>query len=209
VMLGALGHDLRTPLASLRIRIESMEPEAERQKAIRTIEEASQLLEDILELSRQGRSREPVRTMDLSILVQDIVEDYTDTGAPVELVAREKAPVACRPVLFGRAMRNLIDNAIAYGDSARVSVSRSPEGRVIVSIDDDGPGMSEAVLATATAPFVRGEESRSRETGGAGLGLTLADAIVKAHGGVLRLQNRTPHGLSAIIDLPGAAAPAA
>lgn len=209
VMLGALGHDLRTPLASLRIRIESMEPEAERQKAIRTIEEASQLLEDILELSRQGRSREPVRTMDLSILVQDIVEDYTDTGAPVELVATEKAPVACRPVLFGRAMRNLIDNAVAYGDSARVSVSRSPEGRVIVSIDDDGPGMSEAVLATATAPFVRGEESRSRETGGAGLGLTLADAIVKAHGGVLHLQNRTPHGLSAIIDLPGAAAPAA
>ena len=207
VMLGALGHDLRTPLASLRIRVESMQPEAERQKAIRTIEEANQLLEDILELSRQGRSREPERTMDIAILVEDIVEDYVDTGAPVSLAAREKAPVACRPVLFARALRNLVDNAVAYGGAARVSVARSG-AQVIVRIEDDGPGMSEEVLATATAPFVRGESSRNRDTGGAGLGLTLADAIVKAHGGTLTLQNRSPKGLAAIITLP-AAMPAA
>jgi signal transduction histidine kinase len=100
-------------------------------------------------------------------------------------------------------MRNLIDNAVAYGGAARVSVSRAGDA-VVVRIDDDGPGMSDEVLATATAPFVRGESSRNRETGGAGLGLTLADAIIKAHGGALTLQNRSPHGLAAIVTLPAA-----
>lgn len=201
VMLGALGHDLRTPLASLRIRIETMEPESERIKAVRTIEEASQLLEDILELSRQGRSREPERIMDLAVVVQDIVEDYAETGAPVKLEVSEKAPVACRPVLFGRAMRNLIDNAIVYGGAASVSVTRVGD-TAIVSVMDDGPGIPADMLARATDPFVRGDTSRSRETGGAGLGLTLAEAIAKAHLGLLKLANRTPTGLVATIELP-------
>ncbi len=201
VMLGALGHDLRTPLASLRIRIESMEPESERLKAVRTIEEASQLLEDILELSRQGRSQEAERTIDIAVLVQDIVEDYAETGAPVTLDFSQKAPVACRSVLFGRAMRNLIDNAITYGGAARVSVTRAGD-KVLVRVDDDGPGIPADMLTRATDPFVRGDTSRSRETGGAGLGLTLADAIAKAHKGLLKLANRTPNGLSATIELP-------
>jgi signal transduction histidine kinase len=206
VMLGALGHDLRTPLASLRIRIETMEPEAERQKAIRTIEEASRLLEDILELARQGRSSEPVQTIDISILVQDIVEDYAETGAPVTLASYERSPVVCRPVLFRRALRNLIDNAVAYGKTAQLSVSKTGAD-VLVRVEDDGPGMSGDALASAMRPFMRGETSRSRETGGAGLGLTLADAIVKTHGGSLELANRTPNGLVATIRLPLAAIP--
>jgi signal transduction histidine kinase len=201
VMLGALGHDLRTPLASLRIRIETMEPEAERQKAIRTIEETTRLLEDILELARQGKSSEPVQTIDISVLVEDIVEDYSETGAPVTLAATEKAPVACRPMLFRRAMRNLVDNAVAYGERARLSVSRSG-GEALIRIEDDGPGIPGDALKSAADPFVRGEASRSRKTGGAGLGLTLADAIAKAHGGGLTLENRQPHGLAVTIRLP-------
>jgi signal transduction histidine kinase len=208
VMLGALGHDLRTPLASLRIRIETMEPESERLKAIKTIAEATQLLEDILELARQGRSSEPVQTMDLSILIRDMVEDYEETGAPVTLTSSEKAPVSCRPVLFRRAMRNLIDNAVAYGHVARVSVLRTGTD-VLVRIEDDGPGMSEEALAAAGRPFVRGDTSRSRETGGAGLGLTLAEAIIKTHGGSLELANRKPSGLAASIRLPVATIPRA
>lgn len=206
VMLGALGHDLRTPLSSLRIRIESMEPEAERLKAVRTIEEASDLLEDILELARQGRSKEAVRTMDVSILVQDMVEDYAETGAPVSLTASEKAPVACRPVLFRRALRNLIDNAVAYGERARLSVSKA-NGAVLVRIEDDGPGMSVEALASAADPFYRGDASRNRGTGGAGLGITLANAIAKAHGGSLQLENRAPSGFIATIRLPLASPP--
>jgi signal transduction histidine kinase len=206
VMLGALGHDLRTPLASLRIRIETMEPEAERQKAVRTIEEASQLLEDILELARRGRSSEPVQVIDISVLVQDIAEDYSETGAPVTFVSSGKTPVACRPALFRRALRNLIDNAVSYGERARLSVSRSG-AEALIRIEDDGPGMSADALKSATDPFVRGDASRNRTTGGAGLGLTLADAIAKAHGGSLALENRTPKGFAATIRLPLAALP--
>jgi signal transduction histidine kinase len=149
-----------------------------------------------------------VKTIDISMLVQDIAEDYVETGAPVTLASSERAPVACRPVLFRRALRNLIDNAVAYGKAARLTVKKVG-GEVLVRVEDDGPGMSEEALASATRPFVRGEASRSRDTGGAGLGLTLADAIAKAHGGSLALENRAAGGLSATIRLPLAALPAA
>lgn len=205
VMLGALGHDLRTPLASLRIRIETMEPEAERLKAVRTIEEASDLLEDILELSRQGQSREPERTMDVSMIVEDMAEDYAETGAPVATAEIQRAVAVCRPVLLRRALRNLIDNAVAYGGNARLSVE-TPAGRVLIHVDDDGPGMSAEALKSATDPFYRGEASRNRETGGAGLGLTLSEAIARAHGGALVLKNREDKGLRATLELPVAAA---
>lgn len=201
VMLGALGHDLRTPLASLRIRLESMEPEAERQKAVRTIEEATELLEDILELSRQGKSSEPERTMDVSVLVDDVVDDYAETGSPVTLVSTQRSVAVCRPVLMRRALRNLIDNATAYGGAARLTVE-SGAGQVSVHIDDDGPGMTPEALNKATDPFYRGEASRNRDTGGTGLGLTLCEAIARAHGGSLILENRNPNGLRATITLP-------
>jgi signal transduction histidine kinase len=204
VMLGALGHDLRTPLSSLRIRLESMEPESERNKAVKTIEETARLLEAILELARQGRSTEPVQMMDVSILVQDVVEDYAETGAPVTLTSSERSPAAIRPLLFRRLLRNLIDNAIAYGGAARVSVGKR-DGEVDIRIDDDGPGMTPEALASATRPFVRGDASRNRTTGGAGLGLALADAIARTHKGALVLSNRTPHGLSAVVSLPSIA----
>ena len=201
VMLGALGHDLRTPLSSLRIRLESMEPESERNKAVKTIEETTLLLEAILELARQGRSNEPVQMMDVSILVHDIVEDYAETGAPVTLTGSEKTPASCRPLLLRRLLRNLIDNAVTYGGAARVSVARC-DGQLEIKVEDDGPGMTPEALATATRPFVRGDASRSRTTGGAGLGLALAEAIAKTHKGALILSNRTPHGLSAVVRLP-------
>ena len=205
VMLGALGHDLRTPLSSLRIRIETMEPEAERLKAVRTIEEANDLLEDILELSRQGKSREPERTMDVSMIVEDMVEDYSETGAPVAIGQTLRSVALCRPVLLRRALRNLIDNAVSYGGSARVSVEPSG-GRIHIHVDDDGPGMSAEALSSATDPFYRGEASRNRETGGAGLGLTLTEAIARAHGGALVLKNREGKGFRATLDLPAAKA---
>lgn len=202
VMLGALGHDLRTPLASLRIRLETMEPAAERDKAIATIEETTRLLEDILDLSRQGRSGEPVQPMDVALIVGDVVADYEDIGAAVALGGCARAPAACRPVLLKRALRNLIDNAVAYGGGACVSVANVPSRGAEIRIEDDGPGIPDERIAQTMRPFVRGEGSRSRTTGGAGLGLALASAIVHAHGGELRLANRSPRGLTASILLP-------
>ncbi len=205
VMLGALGHDLRTPLSSLRIRLETMEPESERLKAIRTIEEANDLLEDILELSRQGRSSEPERKTDISVIVEDMVEDYAETGVAVTARSIQRAVAPCRPVLLRRALRNLIDNAVTYGGNAILSVEQTAS-HVLIHIDDDGPGMSPDALTSATSPFYRGEASRNRSTGGAGLGLTLSEAIVRAHGGTLELANRTPNGLRATLRMPVSAA---
>lgn len=204
LMLGALGHDLRTPLASLRIRIDSMEPEAERLKAIQTIEEAAQLLEDILVLARQGHSGERVVVADVASVVQDLVEDYAETGAQVTLGEARRTVASCRPVLFRRLLRNLIDNALAYGDRAIVSVE--PVGdRAVISVSDAGPGMSDDMMEQALRPFVRGDASRNRSSGGAGLGLAIADAIARAHGGELRLANRPESGLTASVLLPMAA----
>jgi signal transduction histidine kinase len=178
-----------------------MEPEAERLKAVRTIEETARLLDDILELARQGRSIEPMTTMDLSHLVADMGEDYAETGAAVSLLSTEKAPAACRPILFRRLLRNLIDNALKYGGVAQLAV-RKVDGEIEIRVEDEGPGMSPEALKAAKEPFVRGDASRSRSTGGAGLGLALADFIARNHGGRLILENRTPKGFAAIVRLP-------
>jgi signal transduction histidine kinase len=208
LMLGALGHDLRTPLTSLRIRLETMEPEIERQKAIRTIEDASLQLESILDLARLGRSQEPPRLTDLSALVQDMVEDYADTGANVTFDGPGKAALSCHAPQIQRALRNLIDNALKYAGSAHVALGRTADGVEIV-VQDDGPGLPAEDLEAVKSPFARGEGSRNRATGGAGLGLALAEAVAKAHGGALRLQNRTPKGLAVSLLLPTAPKPAA
>lgn len=201
VMLGALGHDLRTPLASLRIRIENMEPAEERARAAATIEEMTRLLEDILELARGARHAEATRRFDFTALVEDLVEDYRAMGAQVRFVGGGRATLSGRPALLGRLVGNLIDNAVNYAGAAEVRVE-SGEGGVRLTVEDRGPGMEPEDLARAAEPFFRGERSRSRETGGAGLGLTLVAAIAAAHGGRLALSNRAGGGLSAEVLLP-------
>ena len=128
-MLGAIGHDLRTPLASLRIRAESMEPEDEKAKMIATIEEMAATLEDILVLARTGRAREPVRAVDLSALADALVEEYRALGKPVAFEPSPRAVLDVQPNLLRRALRNLIDNAPIYAGEARVRVSEE-EGRI-------------------------------------------------------------------------------
>ncbi|HEX8585998.1 MAG TPA: ATP-binding protein [Allosphingosinicella sp.] len=199
-MLGAIGHDLRTPLASLRIRAEGVEPAGERERMVATIEEMNAMLEDILVLARSGRAREEARPVDLGALVEAVAEEFHGLGqeVTVEAVARVVAPV--QPVLLRRAMRNLIDNALKYGGSARVTVAQSAEQATIL-VSDGGPGLAPEEMERVLEPFYRAEESRSRETGGSGLGLAIARAIAESHGGALSLANGNP-GLIATITLP-------
>lgn len=201
-MLGAIGHDLRTPLASLRVRAEGMEDEGEREKMAGTIEEMDQTLDDILSLARLGRPSEAVSRVDLAALADQIVDDFQTIGAPVTLEDSARLPVSIRPTLIARAIRNLVDNAVKHGGSARVSVARS-EDDVTLTIDDDGPGIPADRIQAMFEPFARMEESRSRETGGAGLGLALAKAIAEQHDGRLNLANRPEGGLRAVLSLPG------
>ena len=193
VMLGAIGHDLKTPLAALRVRIESVEDDAERGKMAASIEDITRSLDDILSLARVGRPSDPLERTDLAALLAAGVEEFEDMGEPVELADTQRLAMPLRATWLRRALRNLIENALRYGERARVSLVR--DGRhAVVRIEDDGPGIPENEIAGMMEPFARGDSSRNRETGGAGLGLALARAIADQHGGTLTLRNRTGAG---------------
>jgi len=200
-MLGAIGHDLRTPLASLRIRAENMGPEDERERLVATVEEMGATLEDILTLARTGRAREPVRPVDLAALADAVVEEYREMGRPAVFAASPRAVLAVQPNLLRRALRNLMDNAIAYGGGATVTVEERP-GAIEIRVEDEGPGIPADRLEEVLDPFRRLESSRNRESGGAGLGLAIANAVALAHGGRLELANRPEGGLRASLVLP-------
>jgi signal transduction histidine kinase len=199
--LGAIGHDLRTPLASLRIRAESVEPEEDRERMIATIEEMTGTLEDILTLAKVGRSREQFEQADVSALVASVVEEFRELGREATFNAETPHLLDVQPVLLRRAVRNLIDNAIKYAGSAEVEVGRAGD-EVTISVLDRGPGLKPEELGRVTGAFYRGEPSRNRETGGAGLGLSIAQAVADAHGGSLTLANRAGGGLVAMLTLP-------
>ena len=201
-MLGAIGHDLRTPLASLRVRAESVEDEGERARMSQTIDEMNRMLEDILSLARAGRSSEAPQKVDLSALADAVVEDFIELGSPAEMADSERAVASVRPQQIRRALRNLIENAIVYGERAHVSVVRV-DGAIRLVVADDGPGIAEDRMEEMMEPFTRLEGSRNRETGGAGLGLALVRAIMAEHGGALKLVNRAGGGLEASLVLPG------
>jgi signal transduction histidine kinase len=206
VMLGAIGHDLKTPLAALRVRIESVENDTERERMAATIEDITRSLDDILSLARVGRPSDPREQSELSALVASVVEEFEDMGEPVELGDTVRIALPLRSTWLRRALRNLTGNALRYGKRARVSVAR--EGSwAAVRIEDDGPGIPDSDIAAMMEPFTRGEPSRNTETGGAGLGLTLARAIADQHGGSLELVNRrgadgVVEGLTATLRLP-------
>jgi signal transduction histidine kinase len=199
-MLGAIGHDLRTPLASMRVRTELVEDEAERARMAATIDDMNKTLDDILSLARLGRPSEPEQRVDLPALIDSVAEEFEDLGADVTVEEADRLAVPMRPNLVKRALRNLIENALKYGERARVRV-RPAEGWAVVEIDDEGPGIPPEETERMFEAFTRLETSRSRDTGGAGLGLALARAIVDAHGGTLTLANQEC-GLRATMRLP-------
>ncbi|MEN3746945.1 ATP-binding protein [Sphingomonas sp. HF-S3] len=200
-MLGAIGHDLRTPLAALRVRIESVEDDEDRLRMADTIDEMNRTLDDILSLARLGRPSEPPTDVDLSSLIDAVVEDFRDLDMNVTFEEAPKLRMHLRPALMRRAVRNLIENAVKYGGGAEVLLESSTD-RVAIRVCDRGPGIPEAKLGHVFTPFIRLEESRNRETGGIGLGLALAQAIVREAGGEITLANREGGGLVATIALP-------
>ncbi len=201
VMLGAIGHDLKTPLAALRVRIESVEDPVERQRMAATIEDITRTLDDILSLARVGRPTDPLETTDLTALVSSVVEEFEDMGEPVTFEPGQRIALPLRATWLRRALRNLIGNALRYGRKANVSLERQGS-EAVITVEDEGPGIPQTELARMVEPFARGEGSRNRATGGAGLGLAIARAIAEQHGGRLVLANRAPGGLRVELRLP-------
>lgn len=205
VMLGAIGHDLKTPLAALRVRIESVPDDVQRERMADSIEDITATLDDILALARVGRDGQAAETVDLAALTMAVVEEFEDLGEPVSLVEQEeqsgRLTAQVQVTWIKRALRNLIGNALRYGKLAQLSVRRDGNWAVLM-IEDEGPGIPAEKIADMMEPFTRGEGSRNRSTGGAGLGLTLARAIAEHHGGELKLSNRNQSGLRAELRLP-------
>jgi signal transduction histidine kinase len=164
------------------------------------IDEMNRTLDDILSLARLGRPSEPPVDVDLSALVDAVVEDFRDLGEDVTFADGARLPIRLRPALMRRAVRNLIENAVKYGHSATVRIE-AEAARVRIIVSDEGPGIPADRLADVFDPFTRLESSRNRDTGGIGLGLALARAIVDDAGGRITLENRPEGGLDAIIAL--------
>ena len=200
-MIGAIGHDLRTSLASLRIRAEAVADTAERGRMIAAIESLDQTLDDILALARAGQPSEPARPMDVGALVETVAEEFQDLGQDVSFEPGERVVASVRPNSLRRAVRNLIDNGVKYGEGVRVSVA-AEDGEARIAVTDRGPGIPDGEIERVTDAFYRLEPSRNRATGGSGLGLAITRTIAEAHGGRLDLANRREGGLTAALVLP-------
>lgn len=200
-LLAAISHDLRTPITSLRLRAELIDDEETRTKMLETLEEMHQMAEATLEFAREEAAVEDTRVVDLSSLVRAVCDDLSDMGLDVTHNTPERLLCRCRTVAIKRVVRNLVENAVAYGECARVELKQVNDEAVIV-IDDDGPGIPDGDLDDVFQPFVRLEGSRAKETGGVGLGLAISRSIIRGHGGDITLANRKGGGLRATIALP-------
>ena len=166
-----------------------------------TIEDLRRSLDDILSLARIGRAKDPPEAVQLSALVASVVEEFEDMGKPVAIAHSERLVAPAQVTWLRRALRNLIGNALRYGEAAQVSLARVGD-MAVIAVEDEGPGIPPEEMAAMLEPFRRGEASRNRDTGGAGLGLTITRAIMREHGGELLLSNRAERGLRAEMRLP-------
>ncbi|WP_075768848.1 HAMP domain-containing histidine kinase [Aerophototrophica crusticola] len=201
-MLAAVSHDLRTPLTRLRLRAEFIDDDAVREKMLEDLAEMEAMIGSTLAFARDQANEEPMQAIDLNAMLGKVAEDMRDAGRPVGLTpAPQPLPVMGRRMGLRRAFCNLLDNAVKYGGTAELGLSRGAE-TVTVTIDDHGPGIPEAEFDNVFRPFYRLEASRSRDTGGTGLGLSVANDIIRGHGGEIRLSNRPGGGLRVTVTLP-------
>lgn len=200
-MLAAITHDLQTPVTRLRLRLENVEDEALRERLVADLAAMQALIREGLELARSAESAEQRAPLDLDSLLESLVEDALEAGADARFTSGCGAVLMLRPLAMRRLFSNLLDNALMYGHSASVRAERDGKG-IRVCISDQGPGLAEDELRSAFDPFVRLETSRSRETGGAGLGLTIARALAGKDGARVTLENREGGGLDAVVHWP-------
>jgi signal transduction histidine kinase len=200
-MLAAISHDLRAPLARLRLRAELVSDGEQQRKMFDDLEAMNAMIDSTLAFARDDARREPRRLVDLGALVGDVCEDVGDAGGTALYRGPRDVDIMCRPSDIRRVITNLVDNAVKYGGSARVDILRENE-RVVIAIDDDGPGIPPQELERVFAPFYRLDPSRNPGKAGVGLGLSVARTIAREHGGEVTLANRDGGGLGVRVELP-------
>lgn len=203
--LAAIGHDLRSPITAMRIRLEMVDDAETRERLEACVDEIQSLVEAALALARGGGVEEPKARIDLAALLGTIVAELKEAGGEAALDAPAVLEIEARPAALKRALRNIAENAVRYGEIARIAAERDADS-VRITIDDDGPGIPQTERERVFDPFVRLEGSRSRETGGAGLGLAIARAVIDGHDGTIALEAGPSGGTRAVIRLPAARA---
>jgi signal transduction histidine kinase len=200
-MLWALSHDLRTPITALRLRAELIEDEAARQRFLAPLAEMEALTEQALSLARAGASGEARARVDLAEIVRTLAGELADMGLAIRAEADQPLWCEVRPSEIARALRNLAENAVKHGGGGVMRARRNDRGEAVLDVIDEGPGVSDDMLARLAEPFFRADSARTQSEG-AGLGLAIAQAIAEAHGGRLLLQNVHPRGFRASLLLP-------
>jgi protein-histidine pros-kinase len=200
VFLAAVSHDLRTPLTRMKLRVERVEDDELKNKLRDDLNEMAAMLNAVLEFSRGEAESGPWQMFDVQALVESLAEDAGETGRLVT-VSGNARPITAQPTLLRRCLSNLIENALRYGHTARVSL-QDDRSTLVIEVEDDGPGIPEDQLAAVFEPFVRLESSRNKISGGVGLGLSIASAAALRHGGTLSLRNRSEGGLIARLSIP-------
>ena len=198
--IGAVAHDLRTPLTRLRFHIESAPPELRRKMAA-DIADMEAMVAATMAFVREASQEGERSKLELSSLLDRVVEDFAELGKDVRLKDAQRVVIDGDGLALRRMFANLIDNAVKFGDCAHAELRRD-ESAVFIDIEDRGPGLADKDLEGMFDPFRRAEPSRSRDTGGIGLGLTVARSIARAHGGDIILVNRDEGGLRARVSLP-------
>lgn len=196
-MLAAISHDLRTPITSLRIRTEFIDNVELRDQMIQTLEDMQVMVESCLSFAHQDIIEEKTEEHDIVKLVESAVSEINGASFSSNI---NSYPYPCRQVNFKRAIRNVVENGVKYGDAANLSVDANDEG-VYISIRDEGDGIPEKDLENIFEPFIRLDKSRNVESGNVGLGLTIARTIVHKHGGKIQASN-SDNGLKVVLSLP-------
>jgi signal transduction histidine kinase len=200
-ILSAISHDLKTPVTRLRLRAEMLEDEPLRDAFVHDLDEMQEMISATLDFMRGAENPESVQMMDLCSLLESIQGDHEAMGHTIKINGTSLPPCPVRPLALKRCLENLIGNGIKYGGSVEISVEAHDDD-ILIRISDCGPGIPEDRLETVFEPFYRLERSRNRDTGGNGLGLSIARNIARAHGGDLYLRNLSDSGLEALLTLP-------
>jgi len=206
-LLAAISHDLKTPITRLRLRSELLADEQLKEKFVRDLQELETMVGRALEYAKGQDVREPVQPINVVALVESLQDDYREGGANVEVEGTARS-FAGRPLAIKQCLRNLVDNAVKYGERARIILGDAEE-KLTIRIRDAGSGIPEDMLERVFDPFFRLEESRNRDTGGTGLGLSIARNVAETHAGTLTLHNAEGGGLEATLTLPRRTAEAA
>ena len=201
-MLAAISHDLRTPITRMRLRSEFIEDESHRGRMLEDLDQMRTMLELVLSFLRNGRRLEAMTLADIASTLQLIADQFADIGRKVAYAGPAHAMATVRPDDLHRAVTNLVENAARFGAETVIRLRVAPE-QLTIDVEDDGPGISDALKQNVLEPFVRGDDARNMdEAAGFGLGLAITNAIVLAHGGTLSLHDRQPHGLVVRMQLP-------